>query len=58
MRKEIGVWGWSMRGVLLFVGFGGMFCKAEWDELKKTSCFMRYLEKRRLLLPTFRRGSQ
>jgi hypothetical protein len=51
MRKEIGAWWWSMRGVLLFAAFWGIFCKVGWEELKKTSHLMRHVEKRRLLRP-------
>lgn len=45
MGKEMGVFGWSMRGVLLFVGFWGMFCEVGWEELKKTSRVIRWIEK-------------
>lgn len=45
LRKEIGIFGWSMRGVFLFVAFWGMFCEVGWEELKKTSRLVKWVEK-------------
>lgn len=45
MGKEMGMFGWSMRGVLLVVGFWGMFCNVGWEELKKASRLVRWVEK-------------
>ena len=44
MGKEIGLFGWSLRGVLLVVGFWGMFCNVGWEELKRTSWFIKWIE--------------
>ena len=43
LHKEIGMFGWSMRGVLLVVGFLGMFCGVGWEELKKTGWIMKWI---------------
>lgn len=45
MSKKISGFGWSMWGVFLIVGFCGMFCNVEWEELKGTSGFIKWIEK-------------
>ncbi len=37
LNKDINLFGWFVRLTLLFVGLGGIFCDAGWDEVKKTS---------------------
>lgn len=37
---EIGLLGWIMRGMLLFVGLAGLFCEADLANLKSTSLFL------------------
>mgnify|MGYP001581045675 CR=1 FL=1 len=44
LHKEIKLFGWVIRAVLLFAAFWGMFCKVGWEELKKTSWFVRRIE--------------
>ena len=46
LHKEIEVLGWSMRVLLLFVAFWVMFCNVGWEELKRTSWFIKYVETR------------
>lgn len=43
--REITGLGLFLRGVLLFVGFCGIFSRVNWEELKKTSYFMRWAER-------------
>lgn len=45
MRKEIGVLSWTMRAMLLFVAFRVMFCNVGWEELKRTSLFLKWAER-------------
>lgn len=45
-KKEIGLFGWIMRGLLLFIGFSGLFCNVDWKNLKETSFVLRYMDKR------------
>ncbi len=40
---EIGLSGWIIRGILLFVGFAGISCKAELKDLKESSLFLRLM---------------
>ena len=44
LHKEIGLFGWVIRAVLFFAAFWGMFCEVSWEELKKTSWFVRRIE--------------
>lgn len=46
LRKEIGLLGWILRGLFLFIGLTGIFCNANWQGLKKTSLVLRYLERK------------
>ena len=41
LQKEIGLWGWLMRGLFLFAGVSGLFCQADWPAIKKSSIFLR-----------------
>ena len=45
MHKEINLFGWGIRGVLLFVAYWGMFCEVGWGELKRTSLFAMWVKK-------------
>jgi len=47
---EIGLLGWVIRGVLLFVGFAGIFCKAGLKDLRETSLFVRWVDHIKLSL--------
>lgn len=41
LAKQIGLWGWLMRGLFLFVGISGLSCQADWSTVKKGSVFLR-----------------
>lgn len=43
LQKQIGLWGWLMRGLFLFVGVTGLFCKADWPAVKRSSIILRRL---------------
>lgn len=47
---ENGLLGWIIRGVLLFVGFAGIFCKAQLKDLRETSLFLRWIYHSKLSL--------
>lgn len=47
---EIGLFGWIVRGILLFVGFAGIFCKARLKDLRETSLFVRWIDRIKLSL--------
>lgn len=42
LDKQIGLWGWLMRGLFLFVGVAGLFCQADWQAIKKNSILRSY----------------
>lgn len=37
LHREVSLIGWFMRIFFFFVGIGGLFCKTDWQGLKKTS---------------------
>lgn len=37
LQKQIILYGWVMRGLLLSVGICGLFCNANWEDIKRTS---------------------
>lgn len=41
IQKEISLWGWLMRGLFLVAAVIGLFCKADWQTIKKNSVFLR-----------------
>ena len=41
LHKQIGLWGWLMRGLFLFAGVSGLFCQADWPTIKKSSILLR-----------------
>lgn len=43
LQKQIGLWGWIMRGLLLFAAVSGLICKADWRTIKKNSVFLKKL---------------
>lgn len=45
MRSHISAFGWAMRGMLLFAALWALFYRAGWVELKKTSWFIKTIEK-------------
>ena len=45
LQKQIGLWGWLMRGLFLFVGISGLFCTADWLAIEKSSIFLRKIRR-------------
>ena len=43
MQKEIGLLGWIIRGILLFVGLAGLFCEVSLKNLKNSSLFLKWI---------------
>lgn len=41
---DIGVWGWLMRGLFLFISVSGIFSKTNWLEIKPNSIFFKRRE--------------
>ena len=41
LQKQISLWSWLIRGLFLFAGLSGLFCKADWSTLKGNSVFLR-----------------
>lgn len=41
LKKEMSIWGYLMRGLFLFAGIPGLFCKVDWPTLKENSIFFR-----------------
>lgn len=37
LQRQIILWGWAMCGLFLFIGISGLFCKANWEDIKSTS---------------------
>lgn len=44
-KKDIELWNWIMRVLIIFIGLSGSFCRASWQEVKRTSYFLRYVFK-------------
>ena len=45
LRKSIDLLEWVIRAGFLFVGFGALYCRASWDEVKKTSLVVTLFKK-------------
>lgn len=45
LHKEMELLSLTIQVLLLSVGLGGLFCNAKWDEIKKTSLLLRFLDK-------------
>lgn len=43
LQKQITLWGWVMRGILLFIGISGLFCNAGWPTIRNYSLILRKL---------------
>ena len=41
LQKQIGLWGWLMRALFLFGAVSGLFCKANWQTIKRSSVCLR-----------------
>lgn len=41
LKDEINFLGWFLRVSLLFIAFGGLVSNPVWEDIKKTSCFIR-----------------
>lgn len=37
LPNQAGLWGWFIRAVFFLVGLSGLFCKLDWEHLKKNS---------------------
>lgn len=46
IRKEIGLLGWIIRGMLLFVGLAGLFCKIGLENLSSTSLVLKWAKRK------------
>jgi hypothetical protein len=45
-KKEIGVSGWVIRGLLLLLALSALFCSATWQEIKDTSFILKFINTR------------
>ena len=45
LQKQIGLWGWLLRGLFLFVGVGGISCGADWPTVKRNSAILKTMLK-------------
>lgn len=45
LKREIGLFGWVMRGIFLFVGINGFLCKTDWLILKNNSAILKLTRK-------------
>ncbi len=43
-KNEIGFLGWVITMLILFAGLIGLYARVNWDELKETSCLLRWLK--------------
>jgi len=41
LQKQIGLWGWLMRGLFLFLAVVGLFSKADWPTVKRSSVLLK-----------------
>lgn len=41
LQKQIGLWGWLMQGLFLFGAVLGLFCKADWPTVKRSSVLLK-----------------
>lgn len=41
LQKQISLWGWLVRGLFLSAGIAGLFCKADWQTVKRNSIILR-----------------
>ncbi len=44
LKNETGSFGWFVKGVLLFVALNGLYSDTSWEELSKTSYFIKILK--------------
>lgn len=42
LGRQINLYGWLMRGLLLSVGIAGLSCKADWPTVKANSIILRF----------------
>ncbi|MFC1674322.1 hypothetical protein ACFL1K_00285 [Candidatus Omnitrophota bacterium] len=47
-NEDIGLWGWALRILLYIVGWGCLFCRAGWEDIKKTSLVLRFVDRQLL----------
>ena len=43
LRREISLLDWIIRGLLMFIGLAGLFCNSDYESIKETSWFMKYI---------------
>jgi len=43
LKREIGLWGWFLRGMFIFIAGNGLSSQVSWEEVRKTSYFLRHL---------------
>ncbi|MFH0935359.1 MAG: hypothetical protein V1828_00635 [Candidatus Omnitrophota bacterium] len=48
-NKKMTFYGWGMQCLLLFMSISGLFCSASWEEIKRTSLILRYINNRCLI---------
>ena len=41
LQRQIGLWGWLIRGLFLFTAVSGLFCQTDWSTVKESSVFLR-----------------
>lgn len=41
LQRQIILWNWLMYGLLLLIGINGLFCNINWEDIKKTSYFLK-----------------
>ena len=46
LKNQISPWGWMMRGFFLFVAVAGLFCRADWQTIKRSSTILRKIGKK------------
>lgn len=44
LQKQITLWGWWMRGLLLLIGISGLFCNADWPTIRSNSLILRKIQ--------------
>ena len=45
LNEKVGLLGWIVKVSFLFVGLGGVFCNANWEDIKKNSFIINYMNK-------------
>lgn len=48
LQRQITLWGWLIRGLLLFIGISRIFCNVDWPTVIDSSIIFRRISKRQL----------